>query len=121
MYLQLPNIPRTPAAARAEQPLRSGPPQRRPTGTNGTVRTAGAGGLDLLCTYPSPATRSGETWQDFDLVIDGSKAPGHSSVSFTMDTFQHPMPTMQDAATKAIEEALGATIDGTAAPESDTN
>jgi hypothetical protein len=38
-----------------------------------------------------------------------------------MDTFQHPMPTMQDAATKAIEEALGATIGGTAAPESDTN
>jgi hypothetical protein len=30
------------------------------------------------------------------------------------------MPTMQDAATKAIEEALGATIGGTVAAESET-
>jgi hypothetical protein len=32
-----------------------------------------------------------------------------------MDTYQHLMPTMQDAATKASEEALGATIGGTVA------
>ena len=36
-----------------------------------------------------------------------SEALGHSSVSFTMDTYQHLMPTMQDAATRAIEEAIG--------------
>jgi integrase len=41
-----------------------------------------------------------------------SEAFGHSSVSFTMDTYQHLMPTMQDAATRAIEEALGAAIGG---------
>jgi integrase len=39
-----------------------------------------------------------------------SEALGHSSVSFTMDTYQHLMPTMQDAATRGIEEALGATL-----------
>lgn len=39
-----------------------------------------------------------------------SEALGHSSVSFTMDTYQHLMPTMQDAATRAIEEAIGGTV-----------
>ena len=38
------------------------------------------------------------------------RALGHSSVSFTMDTYQHLMPTMQDAATRAIEEAIGGTV-----------
>jgi len=41
-----------------------------------------------------------------------SEALGHSSVSFTMDTYQHLMPAMQDSATRAIEAALGATIGG---------
>jgi Phage integrase family len=50
-----------------------------------------------------------------------NEALGHSSVSFTMDTYQHLMPTMQDAATQAIEEALGATIGGTVAAETDTS
>jgi hypothetical protein len=31
-------------------------------------------------------------------------------VSFTMDTYQHLMPTIQDAATRAIEEAIGGTL-----------
>ena len=44
-----------------------------------------------------------------------SEALGHSSVSITMDTYQHLMPIMQDAATRAIEEALGAAIGGTLA------
>jgi integrase len=44
-----------------------------------------------------------------------SEALGHSSVSFTMDTYQHLMPTMQEAATRAIEEALGNVIGGTVA------
>jgi integrase len=39
-----------------------------------------------------------------------SEALGHSSVSFTMDTYQHLMPTMQETATQAIERALGAAI-----------
>jgi integrase len=38
------------------------------------------------------------------------EALGHSSVSFTMDTYQHLMPTMQDAATRAIEDAIGGTV-----------
>ena len=37
-----------------------------------------------------------------------SEALGHSSVSFTMDTYQHLMPTMWDAAAGAIEEAMAA-------------
>jgi hypothetical protein len=37
-----------------------------------------------------------------------SEALGHSSVSFTMDTYQHLMPT--DAATRAIEDAIGGTV-----------
>jgi integrase len=48
-----------------------------------------------------------------------SEALGHSSVSFTMDTYQHLMPTMQDAATRAIEEALGTVIGGTLAVQPD--
>lgn len=44
-----------------------------------------------------------------------SEALGHSSVSFTMDTYQHLMPGMQDAAARAIEEALGDAIGGTVA------
>jgi integrase len=44
-----------------------------------------------------------------------SEALGHSSVSFTMDTYQYLMSTMQDAATRAIEEALGGAIGGTVA------
>jgi hypothetical protein len=48
-----------------------------------------------------------------------SEALGHSSVSFTMDTYQHLMPTMQDAATRAIEEALGGAIGGTVAAAPD--
>jgi len=39
-----------------------------------------------------------------------SEALGHSSVSFTMDTYQHVMPSMQETATRAIEDALGAII-----------
>lgn len=39
-----------------------------------------------------------------------SKALGHSSVALTMDTYQHLMPTMQEQAVRAIEEAIGATV-----------
>ena len=39
-----------------------------------------------------------------------SEALGHSSVGFTMDTYQHLMPSMQEAAARAIEQALGAAI-----------
>ena len=39
-----------------------------------------------------------------------SEALGHSSVAFTMDTYQHLMPTMQKQAVRAIEEALGGTV-----------
>lgn len=39
-----------------------------------------------------------------------SEALGHSSVSFTMDTYQHLMPTMQEAATRAIEAALSGVL-----------
>ncbi len=48
-----------------------------------------------------------------------SEALGHSSVAFTMDVYQHLMPTMQDAATRAIEEALGDAIGGTVAAPPD--
>jgi hypothetical protein len=37
-----------------------------------------------------------------------------------MDTYQHLMPTMQDAATRVIEEALGAAIGGTLAASPET-
>lgn len=36
-----------------------------------------------------------------------SEALGHSSVAFTMDTYQHLLPTMGDQVAAAIEEALG--------------
>jgi hypothetical protein len=36
-----------------------------------------------------------------------------------MDTYQHLMPTMQDAATRASEEALGGAIGGTVAAAPD--
>lgn len=49
-----------------------------------------------------------------------SEALGHSSVSFTMDTYQHLMPTMQNAATRAIEAALGEALGGTVAVQPDT-
>ena len=40
-----------------------------------------------------------------------SEGLGRSSVSFTMGTYQHLMPTMQDAGTtRAIEEAIGGTL-----------
>lgn len=39
-----------------------------------------------------------------------SEALGHSSVAFTMDTYQHLMPTMQEQAVSAIEEAIGGTV-----------
>lgn len=39
-----------------------------------------------------------------------SEALGHSSVAFTMDTYQHLMPTMQEQAVRAIEEAIGGTV-----------
>ena len=44
-----------------------------------------------------------------------SEALGHSSVSFTMDTYQHLMPAMQESAVQAIEDALGDAIGGTVA------
>jgi integrase len=37
-----------------------------------------------------------------------SEALGHSSVTFTMDTYQHLLPTMGDQIANAIETALGA-------------
>jgi len=37
-----------------------------------------------------------------------SEALGHSSVAFTMDTYQHLLPTMGDQIASAIETALGA-------------
>jgi integrase len=38
-----------------------------------------------------------------------SEGLGHSSVAFTMDTYQHLM-TMQEQAVRAIEEAIGGTV-----------
>jgi integrase len=39
-----------------------------------------------------------------------SEALGLSSVAFTMDTYQHLMPTMQEQAVHANEEAIGGTV-----------
>lgn len=39
-----------------------------------------------------------------------SEALGHSSVGFTMDTYQHLLPAMQETAARAIEDALGEAI-----------
>ncbi len=36
-----------------------------------------------------------------------SEALGHSSVAFTMDTYQHLLPTMGEQVARAIQEALG--------------
>lgn len=36
-----------------------------------------------------------------------SEALGHSSVAFTMDTYQHVLPTMGEQVAAAIETALG--------------
>ena len=36
-----------------------------------------------------------------------SEALGHASVAFTMDTYQHVLPTMGEQVTAAIETALG--------------
>jgi integrase len=41
-----------------------------------------------------------------------SEALGHSSVAFTMDTYQHLLPSMQEAAAQAIEGVLGSSILG---------
>jgi integrase len=38
-----------------------------------------------------------------------SEALGHASVSFTMDTYQHLLPSMQETAAQAIQTALGGT------------
>ncbi|MHB8513014.1 MAG: site-specific integrase [Actinomycetota bacterium] len=37
-----------------------------------------------------------------------SDALGHSSVAFTLDTYSHVLPSMQDTAAQAIEDALAA-------------
>jgi integrase len=36
-----------------------------------------------------------------------SEALGHASVAFTMDTYQHVLPTMGEQVAAAIEKALG--------------
>jgi integrase len=36
-----------------------------------------------------------------------SEAPGHSSISMTMDTHSHVMPSMSQAAADAIDAVLG--------------
>jgi integrase len=36
-----------------------------------------------------------------------SEALGHSSVAFTLDVYSHVIPSMQEQAAQAIEEALG--------------
>ena len=41
-----------------------------------------------------------------------SEAMGHASVSFTMDTYQHLMPTMGAQAAEAIQAALGDAVSG---------
>jgi hypothetical protein len=38
------------------------------------------------------------------------EALGHSSVVFAADTYQHLMPTMQEQATRAIQDALGGVL-----------
>jgi integrase len=49
-----------------------------------------------------------------------SEALGRSSVSFTMDTCQHLMPTLQEQAVQAIEDALGEALGGTVAAQPET-
>jgi len=36
-----------------------------------------------------------------------SEALGHSSVAFTMEVYQHVLPTMQEHAAHAVNEAFG--------------
>jgi hypothetical protein len=40
-------------------------------------------------------------------VTETPPALGHASISITMDTCSHVMPSMSDKAAEAIEEALG--------------
>jgi integrase len=40
-----------------------------------------------------------------------SEALGHSSVGFTLDTYSHVVPSMQQAAADAIEAALGQAVE----------
>jgi hypothetical protein len=42
-----------------------------------------------------------------DLLIDCEE---DRTFAFTMDTYQHLMPTMQEQAVRAIEEAIGGTV-----------
>lgn len=70
----------------------------------GLVRRIGLPSLRLHDLRHAYATRLLEAGVHPKVV---SEALGHSSVAFTMDTYQHLMPTMQNAATRAIEEALG--------------
>jgi hypothetical protein len=42
-----------------------------------------------------------------DLLIDCEE---DRTLAFTMDTYQHLMPTMQEQAVRAIEEAIGGTV-----------
>ena len=78
----------------------------RVTGTGSSVGSAsqGSGCHDLRHAYATALLTAGVHPKV------ASEALGHSSVSFTMDTYQHLMPTMQDAATRAIEEALGSAL-----------
>jgi integrase len=39
-----------------------------------------------------------------------SEALGHSSAAFTMDVYQHVLPSMQERAAEAIEATLGSII-----------
>ena len=63
-------------------------------------------------------TRRRSSRQGFTQMV-ASEALGHSSVSFTMDTYQHLMPAMQESAVQAIEDALGDAIGGTVAAPPD--
>ncbi len=40
----------------------------------------------------------------------GSEALGHASVGFTMDVYASVLPSMQQAAAEAIQEALGGVV-----------
>jgi integrase len=41
-----------------------------------------------------------------------SEALGHSSVAFTMDTYAHVLPTMQEDSARAVQAALGEALGG---------
>ena len=83
------------------------PPDSLSRGWYRLLRRVGLPGLRLHDLRHAFATRLLEASVHPKVV---SEALGHSSVSFTMDTYQHLMPTMQDAATRAIEEAIGGTV-----------